>query len=114
VGGSTPRWYERSVRRHLLDFHIPDWHPDFLAKFDPAEFATCVAAENATAATFFANTHTGLRNYPTRVGQMHRNLKGKDILGETIRELHLRGIDAVVYYCVIYTDWYWERHPDSQ
>ena len=114
MGGSTPRWYERSVRRHLLDFHIPDWHPDFLAKFDPAEFATCVATENATAATFFANSHTGLCNYPTRAGQMHGNLKGRDILGETIRELHARGIDAVVYYCVIYTDWYWERHPESR
>ncbi len=108
------KWYERSLRRHLLDFHIPDWHPDFLSRFDPVHFAECVASEKATAATFFANTHTGLCNYPTKVGKMHANLQGRDILGETINELHKRGIDVVVYYCLLYTDWYWDTHPESR
>jgi hypothetical protein len=107
-------WYSRSARRHLLDFHIPDWHQEFLSRFDPEGFADCVVAEHATAATFFANTHTGLCNYPTRVGRIHGNLHGRDLLGETIAALHKRGIAAIVYYCLIYTDWYWETHPQSR
>jgi hypothetical protein len=60
-------WYERSLRS-LLDFHIDDWHPDFLSRYDPEHFADCVVRLGSTAATVFANAHTGLRNYPTRAG----------------------------------------------
>ena len=35
-------WYERSFRRNLLDFHVDDWHPDFLSRFDPVQFADSV------------------------------------------------------------------------
>jgi len=108
------RWYNRSLRRNLLDFHIDDWHPEFLSKFDPASFADCVVSLRSTAATVFANTHTGLCNYPTKVGEMHAGLKGRDALGEMIDELHKRGIDVVVYYVMIFADWYWDNHPESR
>jgi hypothetical protein len=109
-----PKWYERSMRRNLLDFHIDDWHPAFLSKLDPAHFAECVAALKSTAATVFANTHTGLCTYPTKVGEMHAGLKGRDALGELIGELHKRGIDVVVYYVMIFADWYWDNHPEAR
>jgi hypothetical protein len=98
----------------LLDFHISDWDPLFLSRFDPDEFAEYVARSNSTAATVFANTHTGLCNYPTAVGQVHAQFVGRDVLGETIDCLHRRGLDVVVYYCTIYVDWYWETHPESR
>jgi hypothetical protein len=110
----TQKWHQKSIRRHFLDFHIPDWHPDFLSRFDPAGFAERVAAEKATAATVFANTHTGLCTYPTKAGAQHGNLRGRDLLGAMIDALHARGLDAVVYYCTIYTDWYWDLHPEAR
>jgi len=108
------KWYEKSFRRNLLDFHIDDWHPLFLSKFDPAHFADCVVSLKSTAATVFANTHTGLCNYPTKVGEMHAGHKGRDALGEMIAALHARGIDVVVYYVMIYADWYWDNHPEGR
>jgi len=107
-------WHQQFYRRILLDFHIPEWHDEFLSKFDPEEFADCVAAANARVATVFANTHTGLCNYPTKVGRMHRAWKGRDGLGEMIEACHKRDIHVVVYYCTIYTDWYWDEHPEAR
>jgi hypothetical protein len=107
-------WHRTSLRRHFLDFHIADWHPDFLGRFDPEEFALCVAAERATAATVFANSHTGLCTYPTAVGAQHGNLRGRDLLAETIGALHRHGLAAIVYYCTIFTDWYWDHHPEAR
>lgn len=108
------KWYEKSRRRILLDFHIDSWNEEFLTKYDPEVFAECVKRSEATAATFFANTHTGLTNYPTKVGTMHPNLKGRDILRETIDSLHRRGLDAIVYYCFIYVADYWNTHPEAR
>jgi hypothetical protein len=112
--GRSQPWFERSLRRNLLDFHIADWHPDFLSRYDPEHFAECVARLGSTAATVFANTHTGLCNYPTRVGEMHAGHRGRDVLGETIAALHARDIDVVIYYVMIFADWYWDRHPEAR
>jgi len=73
-----------------------------------------LALEKCTAVTVFANTHTGLCNYPTKRGAMHRGLKGRDALREMIDTFHRKGLDVIVYYCTIYTAWYWETHPDSR
>jgi hypothetical protein len=73
-----------------------------------------VALGNGTAATVFANTHSGLCNYPTRVGRMHSRFAGRDVLGEMIGALHRRGISAIVYYCTIYVAWYWDQHPEAR
>ena len=62
----------------------------------------------------FANTHTGLCNYPTKVGEMHAGHQGRDVLGATIDALHARGIDVVVYYVMIFADWYWDNHPEAR
>jgi hypothetical protein len=107
-------WYEHSYRRFLLDFHIDDWNKAFLSKFDPEEYAACVAEAHGSAATVFANTHTGLCNYPTRVGRMHAQFEERDVLGEMIAALHRRGISAIVYYCTIYVGWYWDQHPEAR
>lgn len=107
-------WYQRSRRRNLLDFHIDDWHPEFLSRYDPEHFADCVVRLRSTAATVFANTHTGLCNYPTRVGEMHAGHQGRDVLGATIDALHARGIDVVIYYVMIFADWYWDLHPEAR
>ena len=94
-------WYRSSFRRILLDFHIEDWDASFLSQFDPKEFASCVKLANAKSATVFANTHTGLCNYPTNIGEMHGCLKGRDLLKEMIDQCHQNQIDAIVYYCLL-------------
>jgi len=107
-------WHEKYYRRMLLDFHIPDWNPEFLSRFDAEEFADCVASGRMKSATIMTNTHTGLCNYPTSVGKQHDVWKGRDAIGEMIESLHKRDIAVILYYCTIYTDWYWEQHPEAR
>ncbi len=107
-------WYKKLYRRHLLDFHIDDWNEEFLSKFDHSIIADNLQQAKVGAATVFANTHSGKCNYPTKVGAMHRGLKGKDALKEMIDNCHARGMSVVVYYCLIYTDWYWDNNPDCR
>ena len=108
-------WYLRSRRRYFLDFHIDDWDEKFLSQFDPEEFAEACLKGGATAATFMANTHTGLLNWPSRLGgRMHARFEGRDVLRETIDALHKRGLDAIVYYVFVYVADYWDKHPEAR
>lgn len=108
-------WYKRSRRRYFLDFHIDDWNDEFLSRFDPEEYAELCYKSGATAATFMANTHTGLLNYPSALGgTMHRAMGQRDFLAETIDALHRRGLDAIVYYVFVYVADYWDRHPEAR
>lgn len=108
-------WHLRSRRRYFLDFHIDDWNETFLSQYDPEKFAEACLQSGATAATFMANTHSGLTNWPSKAGgRMHRAFQGRDMLKETIDALHARGLDAVVYYVFIYVVDYWENHPEAR
>ena len=111
---NTP-WFERSRRRYFLDFHIDDWNDEFLTRYDPEAFAEACLQSGATAATFMANTHTGLLSWPSKLGgRMHKGLSGRDMLKETIEALHRRGLDAVVYYVFVYVADYWNKFPESR
>ena len=114
VIGMPEKWYEKSLRRHLFDMHIADWDDQFLADLDPDKLAADLVREKCTAVTVFANTHTGLCNYPTKAGQIHRGLKHRDALGEMIDAARRVGLDVIVYYCLIYIDWYWDMHPEAR
>jgi hypothetical protein len=107
-------WHEKYYRRMLLDFHIHEWNPEFLSQFDVEQFAECVAAGRMKSATIMTNTHTGLCNYPTKVGKQHEAWKGRDAVAEMIEALHKRDIAVILYYCTIYTDWYWEQYPGAR
>ncbi len=108
------QWYESLYRRMLLDFHIDDWNPQFLSKLDPREFPHNVAVAKGGSAVVMANTCTGKCTYPTKVGQMHAALKGKDVYGEWIDQLRKNDIKAIGYYIVIFVDWYWDNFPEAR
>jgi hypothetical protein len=72
----TPdRWYEHVWRRAVIDMHIPDWDPEFLSRFDPDEYVRALRTSRAQSIVLYAQSHTGLFNYPTQVGQQHQGLK---------------------------------------
>jgi hypothetical protein len=109
----TPRRPYLDCRRHvLLDMHIPDWDDRFLAAFDPAGYVELCAAAGADAVMVYCNSHAGQCYWPTRTGQVHRNLAGRDVVGETVRLLHERGISACAYYSTIFNNWAYTAHPD--
>lgn len=105
-------WYERSYRRNLVDMHIEDWDERFLSQFDPIKYVEMLRIANIRSAMIYANSHVGHCYWPTSTGHMHRGLGGRDTLGEILRLCHEGGIDAIIYYSLIYNNWAYEKHPD--
>ena len=105
-------WIENNYRRNLMDMHIDDWNPEFLSKLDIKEYVEALKDAGVQAAMVKAKPHTGLCYYPSKIGRMHKGLKGVDFLGNMIKECHENGIAVEVYYSQIFDNWAYEEHPD--
>ncbi|OGV71800.1 MAG: hypothetical protein A3K19_08525 [Lentisphaerae bacterium RIFOXYB12_FULL_65_16] len=104
-------WYKRCYARLLIDNHIAEDDPSFMAKFDPAQYVAMVKKAGTEASMVYATCHNGNCYYPTKVGHMHANLKGRDIFGETVNLLRREGIVPVAYYTSIYHNHSAKTHP---
>ena len=109
---STSDWYKSAYRRNVIDMHITDWDERFLSQFDPREYVANLVRSQVQSAVVYAHSHVGHCYYPTKVGHMHRGLKGRNILGEVIDLCHRNEINVVVYYSLIVDDWAYRQNPD--
>ena len=75
-------WIENNYRRNLMDMHIDDWNPEFLSKLDVNGYVDALKDAGVQTAMIKAKPHTGLCYYPTKIGRMHKGLKGFDFLGK--------------------------------
>lgn len=115
--GSQPRdgdgrWYERAWRRAVIDMHIPDWDPRFLADFDADRYVEALVRSRAQSIVCYAHSHVGLFNYPTQVGRQHAGLRGRDFVAEMIERCHRRDIAVVLYTSLIHDRWAFDQHPE--
>jgi len=110
VGNS--RWFEKAWRRAVIDMHIPDWDEKFLSEFNADEYVKRLVTSRAQSIVCYAQSHAGLFNYPTKIGQQHRGLKGRDIVAEMIERCHQKNIAVVLYVSVIHDRWAADQHPD--
>ena len=108
-----PQFDYLKLQRHILvDMHVPDWDPGFLANFDPVRMADLYERSGTQAVMHYCNSHMGLCYWPCSVGEMNKVLKGRDVVGETVTELHRRGIASCAYYSCMFNNWAWTHHPD--
>jgi hypothetical protein len=105
-------WYETAYRRAVIDMHIPDWDEKFLSEFDTKTYVSMLKKARAQSVVAYAQSHVGLFNYPTKVGQQHRGLKGRDILKEITEQCRSAGIAVAVYVSLIFDRWAADNHPD--
>jgi hypothetical protein len=105
-------WFKTHWRRVLVDMHIPDWDPRFLAKVRPEDYVAKMESADVTAAMVYTNSHVGLCLYPTQAGKMHRGLHGKDFFGRTLELCHQRGISVTAYHSLIFNNQAHIDHPD--
>lgn len=108
----SKEWFKRSFRRALVDMHIPDWDVRFLSQFDPQRYVEALKRMRVASIMHYANSHVGLCYYPTKVGAMHKGLKGRDMFGEVIELCKKEGIAVVAYYSVIFNNWAYIEHPE--
>ena len=105
------KWYQRSYRRSLVDMHIDDWDESFLSKLDPKTYVEMLKTADVQSAMVYANSHIGYCFWPTKSGEMHRGLRGRDFLGETVELCHKEGIDVVIYYTLVFHNWAYDHDP---
>ena len=79
--------YCDTYRRTLLDMHIPDWDPEFLAEYDPEGLAELYAASHISGALFYCKSHMGLNYWPSPVGGIHPAAAERDLVGEMLHAL---------------------------
>ncbi len=108
----APPWFSKAWRRAVIDMHIPDYDPKFLSEFDADQYVDALVRSRAQSIVCYAQSHVGLFNYPTQVGQQHAGLKGRDIVAEMIERCHRKGIAVVLYVSVIHDRWAADRHPE--
>ncbi|MBI2924404.1 MAG: beta-galactosidase [Verrucomicrobia bacterium] len=108
----TGPWFAQAYRRAVIDMHIPDWDEQFLSQFDAEQYVQRLVQSRAQSIVCYAQSHVGLFNYPTRVGQPHRGLKGRNIVAEMIERCHARDIAVVLYTSLIHDRWAFDTHPE--
>ena len=104
-------WYKRCYSRLLIDNHISEDDASFMTKFDPANYVAMVKKAGVESSMVYAVCHNGNSYYPTKAGHMHKNLKGRDIFGETVNLLRREGIVPIAYYTSIYHNHSAKNHP---
>ncbi len=109
---SDPQWFATAYRRAVIDMHIPDWDEQFLSQFDGDNYVEMLVKSRAQSVVCYGQSHVGLFNYPTKVGQQHRGLKGRNILAEVINRCHSRDIAVVIYTSLIFDRWAADNHSD--
>jgi hypothetical protein len=107
-----PRWPDEVYRRSLVDMHVPDWDPALLSKFDANDLVKTIADAGFQSVMPYGNSCTGLTYWRSKIGQMNRNMHGRDFFGEYVQAARNNGLYAVAYYCLIYDNWAYEYHPD--
>lgn len=89
-------WYTTAYRRSVIDTHIPDWDERLLTRFDPEAYVANLVRAGVDSAVVYAHSHAGLCYFPTKVGRMHANLHGRNVLGEVVAGCHRAGIHVVL------------------
>ncbi len=112
VAHSVCRWYQRAWRRAVIDMHISDWDPRFLSQFDADQYVEALRRARVQSVDLYVQSHTGLFNYPTKVGKQHANLAGRDIVAEVIERCRQHGIAVVLYTSLIFDRWAFDTHPE--
>jgi hypothetical protein len=95
-----------------MDMHIDDWNEEFLSQIDPPKLVALMKDTGVQQLVVKSRPHTGLANFPTKIGRMHRGLKGRDYVGEMIELCHKNNIAVMAYFSQIFDNWAYENHPD--
>ena len=69
---------DQAFARLLVDCHISEDDPSYLTRFDPVSYVAMARQAGVDSAMVYACCHNGNCHYPTRVGHMHKNLRGRE------------------------------------
>ena len=116
------RAYKPIGASHCFRHFTLDWNwvggdlEDYATRADPVEYAEFCKRINLDGAVLMAVSHHGHCSYETEIGEKLPGMRG-DLFGETVRELHKRGIAAFAYITLArnwkvpneHPEWSWPR-----
>ena len=106
------RWPGEVYRRLLIDTHVPDWNPILLSRFDAEDYVSTIARAGFQCLMQYAISCAGLCLWRTKIGQMHRGMRGRDYFGEVMEQCKRRGLHTVAYFHVVWDNHGFEEHAD--
>jgi hypothetical protein len=104
-------WFRDCFHQVHMDFHIPEFPPEALDRLDVGAFVDQLQRAGVDLVALFAKCHFGNSYYQTRVGHIHRALKG-DFLLEAAGECRRRGIRTLAYYSLCVDKHAYDENPD--
>jgi hypothetical protein len=104
-------WFRDCFHQVHMDFHIPEFPPEALDRLDVGAFVDQLQRAGVDLVALFAKCHFGNSYYQTRVGHIHRALKG-DFLLEAAGECRRRGIRPLAYYSLCVDKHAYDENPD--
>ena len=108
------RWYRKAFRRVVIDTHLSAWDETFLSEFDAHNYVEMLKLAHAQSAVVTAHSCVGYFSYPTKVGEIHPCLKGRDMFGEILDLCHANDIKVVAICVLIFDRWAYDHHPDTR
>ena len=100
-------------RQVHLDFHTSEHIPDIGIKFDKTRFQEALLLGKVESITLFSKCHHGWSYHPTKVNEMHPNLKF-DLLKAQIEAAHEIGVKTPVYISAGLDEKVAVAHPEWQ
>ncbi len=102
----------RRIKRAVhVDFHTMPGIGDFNSRFDADKFAQTLKDAHVEYVNVFARCNEGFAYYPTKIGVPYEGMK-IDMLGETVRACHERGIGVTAYMNASYDQEHAIRHRE--
>ena len=99
------------TRQIHLDFHTSELMPSIGEKFDKIQFQEALKVGHVNQINIFAKDHHGWCMFPTKVGNMHPNLKF-DLLKSEMEACHEIGVKCPFYFTVGWSANDAELHPE--
>ena len=109
---SNGRWYEKNLRRNLIDMHIDAWSDEFMSEFDPEVYFKCLQTGRINGPMIYTHSHVGYTNWPSKSGKMHPGFKGERKVEKLFELCNSAGIDVIAYYSLIYNNWAYDEYPE--
>ena len=100
-------------RQVHLDFHTSEHIPNIGIKFDKTRFQEALLLGKVESITLFSKCHHGWSYHPTKVNEMHPNLKF-DLLKAQIEASHEIGVKTPVYISAGLDEKVAVAHPEWQ
>ena len=106
------KWYRQAFRRVVIDTHLSAYDEKFFSEFDAQNYVEMLKLAHAQSAVVTAHSCVGFFSYPTKIGEMHPCLKGRNMFGEILDLCHANDIKVVAICVLIFDRWAYDHHPE--